>query len=59
MNRRDDCAEHCSRTEFSDRAEYQCVFPREVVRELGSSKGASTFMNNPGLGPVHPKQVGK
>jgi hypothetical protein len=29
MNRRDDCAEHFSHTVFSDRAKYQCVFPRE------------------------------
>jgi hypothetical protein len=29
MNRRDDCAGHFSHTGFSDRAEYQCVFPKE------------------------------
>ena len=50
MNRRDDCAEHCPHTGFSDRAEYQCVFPREEnsVCGQGSSKGASAFMNSPG-----------
>jgi len=50
MNRRDDWAEHCPHTGFSDRAEYQRVFPREenAVCGQGSSKGVSAFMNSPG-----------
>jgi len=51
MNRRDDCAEICLHTGFSDRAEYRAVFPSEEnpVWEQGSSKRASAFMISPGL----------
>ncbi len=50
MNRRDDCAGHCPHKGFSDRAEYQGVFPREEnpLCGQGASKGASAFMNSPG-----------
>ena len=50
MNRRDNCAEICSHRGLSDRAEYQCVFPRveNLLCGRGSSKGACVFMNNPG-----------
>ena len=52
-------AEHClhpkgtsfgAHTEFSDRAQYPCVFPREedFVCKQGSNKGAYRFMNSPG-----------
>ncbi len=54
MNRRDDWAEICLHTGFSDRAEYQCVFPSEENRvcKQRSAKGASAFMNGPGWSPM-------
>jgi|GEM_PF-2089205 len=50
MNRRDDWVEICLHTIFSDRAEYQGVFPREenIVCKQRSSKGASVFMDSTG-----------
>ena len=54
MNRRDDGAENCLHTGFSDRVEYPCVFPRVENTVCGqeSSEGASAFMNNPGYEPA-------
>jgi hypothetical protein len=50
MNRRDDWAEICLHTVFSDRAGYQGVFAREenTVCKQRPSKGASVFMDSPG-----------
>jgi len=46
MNRRDDCAENCFHTGFSDRAEYQSVFQREensVWKQIEGKRGNAKY----------------